>query len=56
MGSVGSTLQDLHDVVDLVAMGAISPFIDRTLPLAAFETALAAVEAQTPMGRIVLTT
>jgi len=56
MGSVGSTLQDLYDVVDLVAIGAISPFIDRTLPLAAFETALAAVEAQTPMGRIVLTT
>ena len=55
MGSVGSTLQDLHDVVDLVACGAITPFVDRTLPLAQFETALAAIEEQTTMGRIVLT-
>jgi propanol-preferring alcohol dehydrogenase len=55
MGSVGSTLQDLHDVVDLVATGAITPFIDRTLPLAQFEAALEAVQQQTPMGRIVLT-
>jgi propanol-preferring alcohol dehydrogenase len=55
LGSVGSTLQDLHDVVDLVASGAITPFIDRTLPLAEFDAALAAVEQQTPIGRIVLT-
>lgn len=55
MGSVGSTLQDLHDVVDLVASGAITPFVDHTLPLAEFEAALEAVEQQTPMGRIVLT-
>jgi propanol-preferring alcohol dehydrogenase len=55
MGSVGSTLQDLHEVVDLVAAGVITPFIDRTLPLAQFEAALAAVEQQTLMGRIVLT-
>jgi propanol-preferring alcohol dehydrogenase len=55
MGSVGSTLQDLHEVVELVAAGAITPFIDRTLPLDAFETALAALEDQAPMGRIVLT-
>jgi propanol-preferring alcohol dehydrogenase len=55
MGSVGSTLQDLHDVVALVAAGAITPFVDHTLPLADFEAALTAVEQQTQMGRIVLT-
>ncbi len=55
MGSVGSTLQDLHEVVALAASGAITPVIDRTLPLAEFEAALAAVEQQIPMGRIVLT-
>jgi propanol-preferring alcohol dehydrogenase len=55
LASVGSTLQDLHDVVDLVAAGAITPFVDRTLPLAQFEDALEAVERQTPLGRIVLT-
>jgi propanol-preferring alcohol dehydrogenase len=55
MGSVGSTLQDLHDAVTLVASGAITPFVDRTLPLADFEAALDAVDQQTHMGRIVLT-
>ncbi len=54
MGSVGSTLQDLHEVVALVAAGAITPVVDRTFPLAQFEAALAAVEQQTPMGRVVL--
>jgi len=55
LGSVGSTLQDLHDVVGLVASGAITPVIDRTMALADFEAALAEVDRQTPMGRIVLT-
>ena len=55
MGSVGSTLQDLHEVVALAAAGAITPISDQTLPLAQFDVALAAVEEQTPMGRIVLT-
>jgi propanol-preferring alcohol dehydrogenase len=55
MGSVGSTLQDLHDVVGLVAAGAITPFVDRTLPLDQYAEALAAVEHQTSLGRIVLT-
>jgi alcohol dehydrogenase, propanol-preferring len=55
MGSVGSTLQDLHEVVALAAAGAITPIIDQTMPLAQFDAALAAVEQQTPMGRIVLT-
>lgn len=55
MGSVGSTLQDLHEVIALAAAGAITPVIDQTLPLEQFDAALSAVERQTPMGRIVLT-
>jgi propanol-preferring alcohol dehydrogenase len=55
MGSVGSTLQDLHDAVALAATGAITLYVDRTLPLAEFEAALAAVEQQASLGRIVLT-
>jgi propanol-preferring alcohol dehydrogenase len=55
MGSVGSTLQDLYDAVDLVAKSAITPFVDRTLGLVDFEAALDAVEQQMQMGRIVLT-
>ena len=54
MGSVGSTLQDLHDVVDLVAKGAITPVIDATLPLERFAEGLTAIEQQITMGRIVL--
>jgi propanol-preferring alcohol dehydrogenase len=54
-GSVGSTLGDLHDAVDLVARGLMRPVIDRTTPLADFSDALAAVEAQDLTGRIVLT-
>jgi D-arabinose 1-dehydrogenase-like Zn-dependent alcohol dehydrogenase len=54
MGSVGSTLQDLHDVVDLVAMGKIIPVVDYTLPLEQFEEGLAAVAGQSLMGRVVL--
>jgi propanol-preferring alcohol dehydrogenase len=55
LGSVGSTLGDLHDAVDLVARGLMCPVIDRTMRLADFAEALAAVEAQDLTGRIVLT-
>ena len=55
LGSVGSTLQDLHDVVDLVAQGDITPVVDATLPLERFADGLAAIEQQATMGRIVLT-
>jgi len=54
MGSVGSTLQDLHDVVDLVATAKIIPVVDYTLPLEQFEEGLAAVAGQSLMGRVVL--
>jgi propanol-preferring alcohol dehydrogenase len=55
MGSVGSTLQDVHDVVDLVASGVITPVIDRIIPLAAFAGGLEAVEGGSILGRVVLT-
>lgn len=55
MGSVGATLQDLHDVVGLVAQGAMTPVTDRTLPLEQFADGLRMIEEQGPVGRIVLT-
>jgi propanol-preferring alcohol dehydrogenase len=54
LASVGSTLQDLYDVVDLVATGAIKPIVDYTLPLERFAEGLSAVENGTLKGRVVL--
>jgi propanol-preferring alcohol dehydrogenase len=54
LASVGSTLQDLYDVVDLVATGAIRPIVDYTLPLERFAEGLHAVENGTLKGRVVL--
>jgi len=54
MGSVGSTLQDLHEVVDLVARGIITSFVGRSLPLERFAEGLEALETQTCLGRVVL--
>ncbi len=54
LGSVGSTLSDLHEVVDLVGRGVITPFIHRMLPLDRFDEALASLENHTSSGRIVL--
>ncbi len=53
-GSVGSTLSDLFDAVDLVARGLMTPLIDRTMKLQDFAQALDAVEHQALTGRIVL--
>lgn len=54
LGSVGSTLQDAYDIVDLVARGAVKSVIDRSLPLDRYEEGLAALEAGATLGRIVL--
>jgi D-arabinose 1-dehydrogenase-like Zn-dependent alcohol dehydrogenase len=54
MGSVGCTLQDLHDIVALVADGKIRSVVDLVLPLDDFATGLAALEARTLLGRAVL--
>jgi propanol-preferring alcohol dehydrogenase len=55
LGSVGSTLADLYEAVDLVSRGLLTPVIDRVLPLQDFADALEAVEHQALRGRIVLT-
>ena len=54
LASVGSTLEDLHDVVALVAAGTIKPITDLILPLEDFETALTALESGKLRGRAVL--
>lgn len=53
-GSVGSTLQDLHDIVGLVADGRIRPVVDMTLKLEDFAEGLAALEARRLLGRAVI--
>lgn len=55
LGSVGSTLGDLHDAVDLVSRGLLTPFIDRIMPLQDFAEALQALDREALTGRIVLT-
>lgn len=54
IGSVGSTLQDAHDVVDLVARGVIRSPIDHTIKLEDFEAGLHALEAGSINGRVVI--
>lgn len=54
MGSVGATLQDLYEAVELVARGVVRTVVDRTLPLEEFQTALDAVERGEVLGKAVL--
>jgi propanol-preferring alcohol dehydrogenase len=54
LGSVGATLQDLHEAVDLVARGVVRTVVDRTLPLERFESGLGALEHGKLVGRAVL--
>ncbi|HET7456459.1 MAG TPA: zinc-binding dehydrogenase [Gemmatimonadaceae bacterium] len=54
MGSVGATLQDLYEAVDLVARGVVRTVVDRTLPLADYQRGLDALEAGELVGRAVL--
>jgi propanol-preferring alcohol dehydrogenase len=54
MGSVGSTLQDAHDIVDLVGRGVIRSFVDRTIALEDFEQGLQALEQGHAQGRVVI--
>jgi alcohol dehydrogenase, propanol-preferring len=54
LGSVGATLQDLHDAVDLVARGVVRTVVDRTLPLERFQDALDALARGEIVGRAVL--
>lgn len=54
MGSVGSTLQDVHDIVDLVSRGVIRSFVDHSIALEDFEHGLQALEEGHAQGRIVI--
>jgi alcohol dehydrogenase, propanol-preferring len=54
LGSVGATLQDLVDAVDLTARGVIRTVVDRTLPLERFQDGLDALERGELVGRAVL--
>jgi propanol-preferring alcohol dehydrogenase len=56
MGSVGATLQDLHEAVDLVARGVVRTVVDRTLPLERFQDGLDALSRGEVVGRAVLLT
>jgi propanol-preferring alcohol dehydrogenase len=54
MGSVGATLNELYEAVDLVERGVVRTVIDRTLPLEQFESGLRALESGELVGRAVL--
>ncbi len=53
-GSVGATLNELYEAVDLVARGVVRIAVDRTLPLEQFESGLRALERGELVGRAVL--
>jgi propanol-preferring alcohol dehydrogenase len=54
MGSVGATLNDLYEAVDLVERGVVRTVVDRTLPLERFDLGLNALERGELVGRAVL--
>jgi propanol-preferring alcohol dehydrogenase len=54
MGSVGATLNDLYEAVELVERGVIRTVVDRTLPLEQFELGLSALKHGELVGRAVL--
>jgi propanol-preferring alcohol dehydrogenase len=54
LGSVGATLQDLYDAVDLVARGVVRTVVDRTLPLDRFQDGIDALQRGELVGRAVL--
>jgi propanol-preferring alcohol dehydrogenase len=52
--SVGNTLAELKEAVDLVASGRVKTVVDRTLPLEQFEEGFAALRNGKLVGRAVL--
>lgn len=54
LGSVGNTLAELNQAVDLVARGIVTTVVDRTLPLEEFQTGIDALTRSEPVGRVVL--
>lgn len=56
MGSVGATLEDLYEAVDLVARGVVRPLVEHTLPLERFQEGLDEMEQGKALGKTVLVT
>ena len=54
LGSVGATLQELHEAVELVARGVVRTIVDREIPLDRYQEGLDALARGEPIGRIVL--
>lgn len=54
MGSVGNTLAELQEAVQLVADGKVTTLVDRTLPLEEHAAALDALRQGDVLGRVVL--
>jgi alcohol dehydrogenase, propanol-preferring len=54
LGSVGNTLDELHQAVELVASGKIRTVVDRTLPLGDYQSAVDAMLRGEVVGRAVL--
>lgn len=53
MGSVGNTRAELIQAVQLVSRGIVSTVVDRTVPLADFQTGIDALSRGEPVGRVV---
>lgn len=53
MGSVGNTLRELQEAVDLVSRGVVTTVVDRTLPLEQFQVGIDALARSEPVGRVV---
>lgn len=54
IGSVGNTLDELHEAIRLVAEGRVQTVVDRTLPLDEFESAIEGLRRGDVVGRAVL--
>ena len=52
--SVGATLDDLYEAIDLVKRGIVRTVVDRTLPLEQYEDGLKALEQGELIGKLVL--
>lgn len=52
-GSVGNTLAELKQAVDLVSRGMVTTVVDRTLPLDEFQKGIDALARGEPVGRVV---
>jgi len=54
LGSVGATLDDLYEAIDLVKRGIVRTVVDRTLRLEQYEDGLKALEQGELVGKLVL--